>query len=59
MKFTAEEQIADVQMDFPQGVGTRNQIFNLQIIMENTRVICFIIYGVYWLQEGVWLGEAQ
>ena len=37
MKFAAEEQIADVQMGFRQGVGTRDQIFNLRIIMEKAR----------------------
>ena len=33
MKFAAEEQIADVQMGFRQGVGTRDQFFNLRFIM--------------------------
>ena len=28
MKFAAEEQIADVQPGFRQGVGTRDQIYN-------------------------------
>jgi len=37
MKFAAEEQIADVQMGFRQGVGTREQFFNLRIIMEKAR----------------------
>ena len=59
MKFDAERQIADVQMGFRRRLGTRDQIFNLRIIMEKARVICSIIYGVYWLQEGVSLGEAQ
>ena len=31
---TAEEQFADVQMGFRRKVGTRDQIFNLRLIME-------------------------
>jgi len=34
MQKTANEQIADVQMGFRKGVGTRDQIFNLRVIME-------------------------
>ena len=34
MQRTANEQIADVQMGFRKGVGTRDQIFNLRVIME-------------------------
>jgi len=37
MQKVAEEHIADVQMGFRKGVGTRDQIFNLRIIMEKAR----------------------
>ena len=39
MKFAAEEQIADVQMGFRQGVGKTDQIFNLRIIMPDQRKV--------------------
>jgi len=34
MQKTANEQIADVQIGFRKGVGTRDQIFNPRVIME-------------------------
>jgi len=37
MQKTAHEQIADVQMGFRKGVGTKDQIFNLRVIMEKAK----------------------
>ena len=37
MQKTAEEELSDVQMGFRKGVGTRDQIFNLRIIIEKAR----------------------
>jgi len=47
MKFAAEEQIADVQMGFRQGMGTRDQIFNLRIIMEKARESSVSLYMAF------------
>jgi hypothetical protein len=37
MQKTTDEELSDVQMGFRKGVGTRDQIFNLRIIMEKAR----------------------
>jgi len=37
MQKTADEELADVQMGFRKGVGTRDQILNLRIIIEKAR----------------------
>jgi hypothetical protein len=37
MQQTADEELSDVQMGFRKGVGTRDQIFNLRIIIEKAR----------------------
>jgi len=47
MKFAAEEQTADVQMGFRQGVGTRDQIFSLQIKMEKARESSVPLYMAF------------
>jgi len=47
MKFAAEEQIADIQMGFRQGVGTRDQIFKLRIIMEKARESSVPLYMAF------------
>ena len=47
MTLAAEEQIVDVQMGFRQGVGTRDQIFNLQIIMEKARESSVPLYMAF------------
>ena len=42
-----EGQIADIQMGFRQGVGTRDQIFNLRIIMEKARESSVPLYMAF------------
>jgi len=37
MRNVTEEQIADVQMGFRKGVGTRDQIFNLRLLIEKAK----------------------
>jgi len=44
---TAHEQIADVQMGFRKGVGTRDQIFSLRIIMEKANEASVPLYTVF------------
>ena len=60
MQKTAHEQIADVQMGFMKGVGTRDQIFNLRIIMEKANeasvplFIAFVDYKKSFLHCQSW-----
>ena len=43
----ADEQIADVQMGFRKGFGTRDQIFNLRLIMEKARESSVPLYMAF------------
>lgn len=47
MQKTANEQIADVQMGFRKGVGTRDQIFNLRVIMEKVNEASVPLYMAF------------
>jgi len=47
MQKTANEQIADVQMGFRKGVGTRDQIFNLRVIMEKANEASVPLYMAF------------
>ena len=44
---TAEEQIAEEQMGFRQKVGTRDQIFNIRMIMEKAREFNIPLYMAF------------
>ena len=47
MQKTANEQIADVQMGFRKGVGTRDQIFNFRVIMEKAKEASVPLYMAF------------
>ena len=47
MQKTANEQIADVQMGFRKGVGTRDQIFNLRVTMEKANEESVFLYMAF------------
>jgi len=44
---TAEEQLADEQMGFRRHVGTRDQIFNIRILMEKAREFNVPLYMAF------------
>ena len=44
MQKTAEEELADVQMGFWKNVGTRDQIFNIRIIMQKAHEASVPLY---------------
>ena len=47
MTKTAEEQIAEEQMGFRKKVGTRDQIFNIRMIMEKVRDYNILLYMAF------------
>jgi len=47
MQKTAHKQIADVQISFRKGVRTRDQIFNLRVIMEKANEASVLLYMAF------------